>query len=46
MIREEIAMTINGMILAVPILAAGAFMLTMLYVTIEEAFGRRRNDEV
>jgi hypothetical protein len=46
LIREEVAMTINGMILAVPILAACAFMLTMLYVTIEEAFGRRRDDEV
>lgn len=38
-------MTIDGMILAVPILAGCAFMLTMLYVTIEEAFGRRRDDE-
>jgi hypothetical protein len=39
-------MTINGMILAVPILAVCAFIVTMLYVTIEEAFERRRNDEV
>ena len=46
MIREEVAMTINGMILAVPILAVCAFMLTMLYVTIEEAYERRRDDEV
>jgi hypothetical protein len=39
-------MTIEGMILAVPILAACAFIVTMLYVTIEEAFERRRDDEV
>ena len=39
-------MTTNGMILAVPILAAGAFMLTMLYITIEEALAGRRDDEV
>jgi hypothetical protein len=39
-------MTIDGMILAVPILAVCAFTLTMLYVTIEEAFERRRDDEV
>ena len=45
-IREEVAMTIDGMIPAVPILAVCAFMLTMLYVTIEEAFERRRDDEV
>jgi hypothetical protein len=45
-IREEVMMTIDGMIFAVPILAAGAFMLTMLYITIEEAVERRRNDKV
>ena len=39
-------MTINGMILAVPFLAACAFMLTMLYVTVEEAFVRRRDDDI
>jgi hypothetical protein len=38
-------MTVDGIILAVPILAACAFMLAMLYVTIEEAVGRRRDDE-
>jgi hypothetical protein len=39
-------MTIDGLIVAVPILAACAFMLTMLYVTVEETLGRRRDDEV
>ena len=39
-------MTVNDMILAVPVLGACAFMLTMLFVTIEDAFGRRRDDEV
>lgn len=38
-------MTINGIILAVPIMAACAFILAMLYVTIEEAFARRRDDK-
>ena len=44
-IQEEVAMMIDGMILAVPIMAACAFILTMLYVTIEEAFERRQDDE-
>lgn len=39
-------MTVDGMILAVPVLAACAFMLTMLFVTIEEAIARRRDDEL
>jgi len=38
-------MTVDGMIVAVPILAACAFALTMLYVTIEDAFRSRRDDE-
>ena len=39
-------MTVNAMILAVPVVAACAFMLTMLFVTVEEAFARRRDDEI
>ena len=46
MIREGVMMTIDGMILAVPIIAVGAFMLTMIYITIEEAVERRRNDKI
>jgi len=38
-------MTIDEMILAVPIIAVGAFMLTMLYITIEEAVERRPNEK-
>jgi hypothetical protein len=33
----------NNAILAVPVLAACAFMLTMLYVTIEQALRDRRD---
>lgn len=39
-------MTINNLILAVPVVAACAFMLTMLFVTIEEAFSKRRKGDV
>lgn len=46
MIWEEFAMTIDGMILAVPILAGATFMVIMLYVSIEDALARRRDDEV
>lgn len=35
-------MITDKIILAVPIVAACAFMLTMLYVTIEEAFSNRQ----
>lgn len=39
-------MTIDAMILAVPILAAATFMVAMLYVSIEDALVRRQDDDV
>jgi len=39
-------MTAEAIIIAVPILAACAFILVVLYVTVEEAFQNRRNEEL